>query len=273
LASSIFALPVKRRALTRPFALFACLCASSANWILLIPGTGLILAADLFSGPLISKKKPSVFRRKLKGTFFSAAVGWRAVRLRILYPYFVALCILGATHLFLSNNNPAPSLAEKVIRLGGALSLIFLTSHLSHMLSSRRPPWPWARSLPWSVAHRILSDAAFLCFFSIPLVVLIAVLSITSMLLLAASLPLLCLFSTLCIRHALDKRLGASAPIFLYGTLGALALCLFHWLFLFYLAVTPLVLKGATKADQRQKVSRWFELHHLAAGDSLSWSE
>jgi hypothetical protein len=35
----------------------------------------------------------------------------------------------------------------------------------------------------------------------------------------------------------------------------------------------PLILKYAVEGEQSQKVSRWLELHHLAAGDSLSWSK
>jgi hypothetical protein len=31
-------------------------------------------------------------------------------------------------------------------------------------------------------------------------------------------------------------------------------------------------LRAAAERERRQKVSRWLELHHLAAGDPQSWS-
>ena len=36
--------------------------------------------------------------------------------------------------------------------------------------------------------------------------------------------------------------------------------------------LAPLALRAAAERERRQKVSRWLELHHLAAGDPQSWS-
>jgi hypothetical protein len=55
--------------------------------------------------------------------------------------------------------------------------------------------------------------------------------------------------------------MGASGIILCFGMLVALSITLI-----------PL-LKYAVEGEQSQKVSRWLELHHLAAGDSLSWSK
>jgi hypothetical protein len=66
--------------------------------------------------------------------------------------------------------------------------------------------------------------------------------------------------------------MGAFGKILAVGSLGALLLCLVPWSTLCILALTPWILHEAVKAEKHQKVSRWLELHHLAAGDSLSWS-
>jgi len=107
----------------------------------------------------------------------------------------------------------------------------------------------------------------------LPLVVLAGTMYWASMLPLALSLPLFAAYSAYSIRQAPESAMGASGKVLLFGTLASLSLCLSPWSSLFFLALTPLALNEATKAEKLLKVSRWLELHHLAAGDSLSWSE
>jgi hypothetical protein len=66
--------------------------------------------------------------------------------------------------------------------------------------------------------------------------------------------------------------MGASGKILFFGAFIALLICLIPLSSLFFLALTPLSLRAAVQAEKHQKVSKWIELHHLAAGDSLSWS-
>jgi hypothetical protein len=54
--------------------------------------------------------------------------------------------------------------------------------------------------------------------------------------------------------------------------LAAALLALLPWLVLLLLPLTLPVLAAAATRERRQKVSRWLELHHLAAGDPQSWS-
>jgi hypothetical protein len=41
---------------------------------------------------------------------------------------------------------------------------------------------------------------------------------------------------------------------------------------LLFAASLPLLLRYGAMQDRGQKVSRWLEIHHLAAGDPYSWS-
>ncbi len=273
LSCGLCVLPVKQKIITRPMAALAGICASSNNWGFLVGSVLLFIVTDSLSGPLTFKKKRSKFRGQIKGIFFTASLSWRALRLRPLIPYLFSLAILGATQLFLANNDTLPLLAEHVIRFGGGLNMVVFCSIFTNMLASRRPPWPWVRSLPWSAKSRIVWDSSFVSLHLLPLLALVSLMNLKSMLPLAVSFPLISVYSSYSIRHAPESLAGASGKVLLYGSIGALFLCLIPWISILFLAITPLVLKKAIKAEKRQKVSRWFELHHLAAGDSLSWSE
>lgn len=269
----LYVLPVKRKIITRPMAALAGICASSNNWGILVVGVLLLIAADWLSGHLLPKKKRSKFHGQIKGIFFTASLSWRALRLRPFIPYLFSLAILGATQLFLVNNNPSSQLAERVIRFGGTLSIVVFCSIYSNILASRRPPWPWVRSLPWSAKSRIAWDSSFVILYLLPLLAFVGLMNLKSILPLVASLPVFSVFSSYSIRHAPESLAGASGKVLLYGAIGALLLCLIPWVSIIFLAMTPLAIKGAIKAEKHQKVSRWLELHHLAAGDSLSWSD
>jgi hypothetical protein len=168
---------------------------------------------------------------------------------------------------------PNPSLVVKVVCFGGALSIAFFYAVLANMLAARRPPWPWSCSLPWSAEERIIIDSFFLGLHFLPLLLLIALMKSEAVWPLAASLPLLTLVASHAMRRAPEYRTGASGKVLLTGMLAALSLSLLPLISIVFLALTPLALKYAVEAEKNQKVSRWLELHHLGAGDFLSWSQ
>jgi hypothetical protein len=273
LSCGLCVLPVKRKLITRSLAALAAICLSSNNWVFLTGGILLLVAADGISGPLVQKRKHSRFHETFKGRFLVAIINWRALRLRPLVLYLLCLPFLGAAQLFIANNDPAPLLAEKMIRFGGALGLILFCSLFANMLASRRPPWPWIRSLPWSAKTRIIRDSSFIGLHALPLILLVGVMNLKSMFPLALSLPLLAVYSAYSIRQASESVMGPSGKVLLLGTFASLFLCLIPWSSVCFLALTPLILNLGAKQEKHQKVSQWLELHHLAAGDSLSWSK
>lgn len=273
LACSLCVLSVKRKTISRPLAISAGISLSSNNWMLLMAGVFLLLATDALSGSLVQRKKHPKFHKPFKGILLVSLINWRALRLRLLIPFLFSLPFLGAAQLFIANNSPSPLLAERVIRFGGAIGLIFFCTLFADMLAVRRPPWPWIRSLPWSAKSRILLDSSFICLHLLPFLIILGAMNLKSMLPVAVSSPLFVLYSVYSVRHAYESLMGASGKVLLYGTLGALFLCLIPWSSLFFLALTPWMLTEAIKAEKSQRVSRWIELHHLAAGDPLSWSD
>ena len=91
-------------------------------------------------------------------------------------------------------------------------------------------------------------------------------------LVLFALTPFLAVRAAGAMRRAPERRTGASGEILLEGLPAAAATALLPWVVLPLLAMTPLAVRWAAERERRQKVSRWLELHHLAVGDSQSWS-
>ena len=81
------------------------------------------------------------------------------------------------------------------------------------------------------------------------------------------------MYSTAVIRQASEHRMGAYGRIMSVGVLQALLLCFYPLISGLFLALTPAVMYYAIHNERILKVSRWMERHHLAAGDSLSWSQ
>ena len=272
LSCSLCVLPVKNKWITSPLAAFAGICFASNDWRVLAGGVLFLIVSDWISGPLIIKKKQTRFHKPLKGSLFIGTINWRALKFRLLFPYLLSLPFIGATQLFLANNDVSSLLAERVIRFGGALSLIIFCSIFATILASRRPPWPWIRSLPWSAISRVMWDSAFVSLHLLPLLLIIGVLNLQALIPLIFALPLFAVYSSYSIRQASESRMGASGKVLFFGAFSALLLCLIPLSSLFFLVLTPLFLKEAVSSEKRQKVSLWLEIHHLAAGDSLSWS-
>ena len=272
LSSALCVLPIKQKWSARPLALAACISSMTGQWAFVAGSVVLLTITDLTAGPLSPSRKRSKFRLTLKGSSLHALLTWRALKLRVFSHYLVSLFFLGLTSLFISHNDFDQSLNTKAVCLGGALSLAKFIALTANMISARRPPWPWVRSLPWSARRRVIVEAALLLLFAIPLLILILLMNINALWPIILSLPAFVLFATQQIRQASEDRMGAAGKIFLMGTIGTLAIGLFPLSSLIFSLSIPLALLQAEKAEKSQKVSRWLELHHQVTGDSLSWS-
>jgi len=273
LAAAQCVLPVKRRFITIPLAAMNCVIATSGQWYFLVDSFVLLLIVDLISGPIVPIRKPPTFRQTFSGFFLTAIIAWRALRIRILIPYLLSLLVLGLTRIFVQNNSFSLPLNFRAMCFGGALSIFLFCAFIAGRLSERRPVWPWVRSLPWTARERVLIDANFLAILSVPQLVLTSLLDVRALWPVACSLPLVVTLASLIMRRGFRYRLGAGEMITYVGIAGAVTLSVFPWISLLYLALTPLAVKYAIDEERAQKVSLWHEMHHLAAGDPLSWSK
>jgi hypothetical protein len=85
-------------------------------------------------------------------------------------------------------------------------------------------------------------------------------------------IPPLAFFASLSVRRAFENKLGTVWQTMIVGTTASVLVCLIPLISIIFLAITPLLIKHVAEQEKRQKVSAWLEMHHLAAGDSLSWN-
>jgi hypothetical protein len=238
---------------------------------LLAVGLLLTITADAVAGPLFLPAKI----RKIGSPGKSWRLPWtligRAMGLRLLLPYLAVTPVLAALFLLATDRVDAAR-ASRAVRLGGAMMLVLFIAILAGMLSVRRPPWPWSRSLPWSAGQKIISDTLFIILAALPLIAVVGLLDSGAALTLLASCPTLAAFSAGAMRRSCAGRSGPWGKILLNGGLAAAALTILPLFAVLFLLLTPLLLLQAASSEKKRKVTAWNELHHRAAGDPFSWS-
>ncbi len=271
-AAGLFWTPVKHRAVSRLFAFFACLGFGTGYALPFAVATVLLIAADRAAGPLKRSPRNLLFVLKGRNPSLPYLISMRAVGARFIPLYLLSFVILILSRLFVLNNRVTGPLESAAVRFGGAMSLAVFLALLASLVAARRPPWPWERSLPCSARERVLIDALFLGVPSLSLVAVAAALDPWAGFAVLAGLPLLAVRAAAHMRRSPDLRSGPALVILGEGFFLALLLSLVWWSCLPLLAAVPAALAYAARLEQRVKVSRWTELHHLTAGDPQSWS-
>jgi hypothetical protein len=276
LATAVATVPARRSLLTRVLALPAAALTASGHGVWIAAGFILLLAADAAAGPLgrpASARHPRA-RGEEDPRLFEARIAWRALGWKLAEAYVAGLLPVGAAALFVANNRAELSSRHVLLAalLGGGVGLVLFLAETGEALAARRPAWPWLRSLPGSAAERVRTDALFLAAHALPLLAVAAWIDPRAALPLAGALPCLAALTAGALRRAPERRTGAAGEILLQGGLAAALLALLPWLALLLLPLTLPILAAAATRERRQKVSRWLELHHLAAGDPQSWS-
>jgi hypothetical protein len=270
IAASAAAMPVRRRWIAAPLSL-AALAMVFGPLYLLAPAALALVLADLVSGPLRRIRRQSHFW-SVPGALLTFWIAWRALRWRILPPYGAALLVLGGTLIFLENNALPGSIETGATRFGACFALMLFYSRMAQRLAVRRPAWHFARSLPWSSSSRIVADAVLMSSHSIPVLILIAALDAAILPVVSAAVPYLVLRIVGYIRIIPENRVAAGVFL-LEGFLVAGSVALLPWTALLWLAGAIPAYSAARTHEQNQRVSRWCELHHASAGDTLIWSK
>lgn len=281
LATGIAVVPAKRRWASVPLAMAGAFTAGAGGWELLGAGAVLTLAADHEAGSLVRTGAPPLVktRRTGGGGLLEFRIAWRAVGRTLPGAFLFGLLPVGAAWAFIANNlsnnlvnsGLAPEHVRLGARLGAGCAVVFLLAQMGESLAVRRPAWPWSRSLPWSATRRVVSDALFLGLHALPLILLTAWIDPAALVVLAI-VPVLAVLAAGAVRRAPERRTGASGEILGAGLFLSALVALLPWTALLALVATPWAVRAAAERERRQKVSRWLELHHLAAGDPQSWS-
>jgi hypothetical protein len=221
---------------------------------------------------------PRTLRGPLRGlpaAAFFQALSLRAVRGRIALAFLPALLVLGASRLFLANNDLAPRSAAAISLFGLALALAAIIGPAADLLAARRPAWPWLRSLPRSAASRVMDDAILLALLGLPLLAFgLALLGRPAWqaVYLAGPLAWLAVRGAGAMREAGDRPFGALGQVAIEGAILSLVLALLPWTSFLFAAAAPGAFLLARNAERRLKPTLWAERRHSDAGDPLSWS-
>ena len=276
-AGACTALPVHRRPLTVLLALSAAACSFSRELVLVVAGVLLLASVDFVSGDI--RQMPRLKPRRSAESFFDWKIAWRALGIKLAWQYVLSLLIIGVMALFAHNSELRGSLLAATCRFGGIMATGFFISSLAARLAEKRPPWPWARSFPITSHQRVASDALFLGFHALPLLVPIAFVEVSSIWFILLTLPLISIRATGRMRrireHRSDVRdkLFRSIGQFLECYAVAALVALLPWIVVLCIFMSVPAFLAARGADTRQKVSLWLEIHYIAAGDALNWSD
>jgi len=267
-AAACSALPVRRRFVNATFSLSAAACAFFNHPFALVGGFILLWLADQLSGDLRETHPAKAL--KAADSMLDFRITWRALGWELAFGYVLPVLVIGATALFASNNELRGAILTGAARFGMLMAIAIFLSSVATKMAQRRPAWPWARSLPISSYRRVTNDALFLDLHALPLLVPAVLIDISAIWSLLAILPFLSIRAAKYVRRIPERRTGGKYILESFVIAGIIALMPWTALLLIPAAIPEFI--SARNADCRQKVSRWLELHHTAAGDSLSWS-
>jgi hypothetical protein len=272
-AAGAAAVPAQRGFIAIPAFTASALLAAYGRWTTLAASVALFAVGELLAGGIrFPARRRAVAAPAAPGTMRMFRFTWRAVGWRLLAPLPMPALALAAAWFYSRNNELGPADTAFVARLWSIIAVSLYIGAVGDIIVSRRPSWPWARSLPWSSAARAVDNAIAVGVPAVPIALLASVVDLrTTVIALAAVLPFAALASALL--HGARRRLTrVSGRMLVTGALVATAVAFHPWLILVALAATPLLLRASAWRDRREIVTGWKELHHDAAGDSLAWS-
>lgn len=272
LAAGAVAIPTRRwPAGTVGFGASA-LLASLGQWRAL--GVALLLFAltDAIAGALRFAPSGSSVTPAAPGALHMFRFTWRALGWRLLAPAPLPLLALAAAWFYTRNNDLVGADVSFVARLWSVIAIALYVGAVGDAVVSRRPPWPWSRSLPWSSTGRAMDDAIAIGAPAAIVAIAAAVVDVRTVLVALALVPPLAAFAAGSLHGARRRLTRVSGPLVLTGIGMGTAIAFWPWVAAIALASTPLLIRSAARRDRNEVVTGWKELYHDATGDSLSWS-
>ena len=241
-----------------------------AGWPGLALAVMVALVAERLVVPPRGRALPGVlWRSSVAAGLVPGLIAFRAIGRRLLNAYAPILIPLGTAWLFI-RNNPGLSHAGP-LRLAAGCTVALVIAGLAKQIVTRRPPWRWARSLPWSAADRVRDDVLWLAVHAAPILVVFGVLlSARQALLTVLIVPLILVRAAGALRTP-HRNANTFARVLGEGAFIAAWFSVTIWT-----AVPALILvwpawREATARDRNLDVSRWSPQAHLASGDPVSW--
>lgn len=267
------AIPSRRRFIAAPLFALASYFAALGAWRTLATAIVLFIVADLAAGGLeFPPRRAAVPSPNAPGSLRMFRFTWRAVGWRVLGPLPMPLLALAAAWFYSRNNELSPMDTSFVTRLWSIIAIALYVGAVGDIVASRRPSWPWIRSLPWSSAQRALDDAIAVGAPALAVVFMTAIVDLRTVVFALASLPPLAALASVLLHGARRRLSRVSGRLIVTGAVFGTAAAFAPWVVGVGLLATPFILRIAAWRDRREIVTGWKELHHDAAGDSLAWS-
>jgi hypothetical protein len=273
IAAGAAAVPARRGLLTAPVFAVAALLASLGRWDALAAAVALFVIADLVAGSLrFPAHRAAVPVPATPGTLYMFRFTWRALGWRLLAPVPIAALALAAAWFYSRNNELNATDTAFVARLWSIIAIALYVGAVGDTVVTRRPSWPWIRSLPWSSRDRALDDATAIGAPAVVIALAAAVVDLRTAAVALAAIPPLAMLASWLLHGARRRLTRVSGSMIVVGALLGTAVAFWPWIIVVALASTPLLLRAAAHRDRREIVTGWKELHHDATGDSLAWS-
>ena len=152
------------------------------------------------------------------------------------------------------------------------IALALYVGAVADVIVTRRPAWPWIRSLPWSSTARAADDAMAIGVPAAVVALASGIVDARTAIVSLAMLPPIAALAVL-LSHGARRRLTRVSGVLVVTGIGlATAVAFYPLVSVATLVLTPLLVRAAARRDRRQIVTGWHELHHGATGDSLAWS-
>jgi len=272
-AAGAAAVPARRWFLTAPiFGASALLASLGSGWLLLVGTLAFVLGEVLAGGLRFPAHRTAVPAPATPGTLRLFRFTWRALGWRLLAPLPMPALALAAAWFYSRNNDLNAVDTGFVARLWSVIALALYVGAIGDTIVSRRPSWPWIRSLPWSSADRARDDAIAIGAPAVIIAVASGIVDMRTVLIAFAAIPPLAALAAWLLHGARGRLTRVSGAMILVGATVGTAMAFWPWAIVFPLAATPLLLRAAARRDRREIVTGWKELHHDATGDSLAWS-
>ena len=272
-AAGAAAVPAQRWFVSIPAFTASALLAAYGRWTTLLASAALYAVGELLAGGLrFPARRTAVAAPAAPGTLRMFRFTWRAIGWRLLAPLPMPTLALAAAWFYSRNNELGPADTAFVARLWSIIAVTLYVGAVSDIVVSRRPSWPWMRSLPWSSAARAVDNAIAVGVPAIPIALCAAIVDVRTTVIAIAAVPPLAALASVLLHGARRRLTRVSGRLLVAGALLATGVAFQPWLIIIALATTPLLLRASAWRDRREIVTGWKELHHDAAGDSLAWS-
>ncbi len=266
-AAAVWATP--SRIVARTLGVIALWLASLGRWDANLAAAIALVVADATAGALVLAPRRAE-RIASSSTRIMARIAIRALGWSSLGAFIPAMILPGFAYLYRVNNELSRAEAAGALRGCALMGATFLLAALADRLIVRRPPWPWARSLPVGSRRRILDDALVLGTASLIPLVITVLEDWRSGLFVLGAMPLLIVQTTGAIRRGTGRMTRAAGETILAGIVMTFTLTVWPSTVMLCLVLLPFAFAAAERADQWLAGTAWSELHHSAAGDSLA---